>query len=205
MEFAAFACPASQPHSHYASDKSCRFETVFPSTPSIYFSCRGYDTKCRVIFDNGILFRGNFNAQKPTHPAVQHSVDTIPLIQLWLVRLLIGLGTHREFITDNGFSNDGMAQAIGLGNWVDCTRQEFDRKKVLTELRKVHRAFEVRFKDTVAPTILRDNVDRLSKLVGLSPTDCRILEFAVLIRNESLLDEACDRLGTLSLLIAVEN
>ena len=131
-------------------------------------------------------------------PACQQQVDTIPRIQLWLVRLLVGLGTHREFITDHGFSNDGMAQAIGLGNWVDCTRQEFDRKKVLTELRKVHRDFEMRFKDTVAPTILRDNVDRLSKLVGLSPTDCRVLEFAVLIRNESMLDEACDRLGTLS-------
>lgn len=47
----------------------------------------------------------------------------------------------------------------------------------------------------VVPTILRENVGRLSKLVGLSATDCRILEFAVMIRNESLLDETCDRLG----------
>jgi hypothetical protein len=49
--------------------------------------------------------------------------------------------------------------------------------------------------EKVVPTILRETVGRLSKLVGLSATDCRILEFAVMIRNESLLDEACDWLG----------
>lgn len=125
-------------------------------------------------------------------------LETIPLIQLWHVRLLIGLGTHKEFISDNGFSNDSIAQVIGLGDWVDCTSKEFDRKKVLADLRKVHREFEGQFKGMLAPTILRDNVERLSQLVGLSDTDCRILEFAVLLRHESILDEACDRLGTLS-------
>ena len=68
LELGSFACPASLPHSHYGSDKSCRFATVFQSSPSIYFSRLERDTKCRVIFDNGILFRGDFNAQKPPHP-----------------------------------------------------------------------------------------------------------------------------------------
>ena len=127
-----------------------------------------------------------------------NALETHPLIQLWHVRLLIGLGTHKEFITDHGFTCDSIAQAIGLGDWVDGTSQEFDRKKVLIELRQVHREFESRFKGTLAPTILRDNVERLSQLVGLSQTDCRILEFAVLLCSESILDEACDRLGPLS-------
>ena len=128
------------------------------------------------------------------------SVETIPIIQLWLVRLLIDLGAHKDFVTDHGFSNDGVAHAIGLGDWVECTRVEFDRKKVMVEIRRVHREIQSKFKDAQAPSILRVNVERLAKLVGLTRTDCRILEFAVLIRNESTLDEACDRLGTLSTL-----
>ena len=43
------------------------------------------------------------------------AVETIPIIQLWLVRLLIDLGAHKDFVTDHGFSNDGVAHAIGLG------------------------------------------------------------------------------------------
>ena len=126
------------------------------------------------------------------------AVETIPIIQLWLVRLLIDLGAHKDFVTDHGFSNDSVAHAIGLGDWVECTRVEFDRKKVMLEVRRIHREIQCRFKNAQAPTILRENVERLAKLVGLTRTDCRILEFAVLIRNESTLDEACDRLGTLS-------
>ena len=130
--------------------------------------------------------------------AGQCSCETIPIVQLWLVRLIIDLGTHKDFICDHGFANDSIAHAIGLGDWVDCTRIEFERKKVTLEIRRVHREIQARCKDAQVPTILRENVDRLSKLVGLSKTDCRILEFAVLIRNEPMLDDACDRLGTLS-------
>ena len=45
---------------------------------------------------------------------------------------------------------------------------------------------------------LHGNVARLAELVGLSDTDCRILEFAVLIHSERLLDDCADWLGQLS-------
>ena len=127
-----------------------------------------------------------------------YATETSPIVQLWLFRMLIDLGSHKDFVSEHGFSNDNIAHAVGLGDWVDGARCEFDRKKVLMEMRRLHRLIQSKFKDAQVPTILRENVDRLSKLVGLSHTDCRILEFAVVIRNESLLDEACDRLGRLS-------
>ena len=131
-------------------------------------------------------------------PFGQSSMVTAPIVGLWALRVLIGLGMHRDFLSDHGFSSDALAQAIGLGNWIDSNRQDFDRKKVLAEMRKAHKDMEANPGEKLVPAILRDNVAQLSKLVGLSATDCRILEFAVMIRNESLLDEACDRLGTLS-------
>jgi SpoVK/Ycf46/Vps4 family AAA+-type ATPase len=105
---------------------------------------------------------------------------------------------HRDFISDHGFTSDGLAHAIGLGDWIDCTRRDFDRKLALAEMRQMHKSMEAHAAEKVIPPILRDNVARLSRLVGLSSTECRILEFAVMIRIEPALDEACDRLGSLS-------
>ncbi len=45
---------------------------------------------------------------------------------------------------------------------------------------------------------LIDNIAKLRDLVGLSNTDCRILEFAVSLHSERLLDEAADLLGSLN-------
>jgi transitional endoplasmic reticulum ATPase len=131
-------------------------------------------------------------------PFNQSSMETSPIVGLWALRVLLGLGMHRDFIHDHGFSSDALAQVIGLGDWIDCTRRDFDRKKVLADMRIIHENMEKHSGDKVVPVVLRENVARLSKLVGLSSIDCRILEFAVMIRNESLLDETCDRLGALS-------
>ena len=127
-----------------------------------------------------------------------HASEVPPIVRLWLVRLMVDLGAHREFVGEHGFSNDSTAQAIGLGDWIDCSRQEYDRKAILSDLRRIHKQVESTHGASTVPATLRNNVDRLAKLVGLSATDCRILEFAVLIRSESVLDEACDRLGTLT-------
>ena len=130
--------------------------------------------------------------------ATYRASETCPILKLWLVRLLIDLGAQKEFITEYGFANDSIAYAIGLGDWVNGTRTEFDRNKVMLEMRRIHQKIQSQFNDAQVPTILRKNVERLAKLVGLTETDSRILEFTVLIRNESSLNDACDCLGTLS-------
>lgn len=131
-------------------------------------------------------------------PKKHHASEIPPIVRLWLVRLMVDLGVHREFIGEDSFTNDSTAQAIGLGKWIDCSGQEFDRKAVLMDLRQIHKQVQSALCNSTAPKTLGENIDRLAKLVGLSATDCRILEFVVLIRSESILDEACDRLGTLT-------
>ncbi len=42
------------------------------------------------------------------------SVDLDPLIRLWLLRVLVPLGGHRDFVRPHGISNDSIAAAIGL-------------------------------------------------------------------------------------------
>ena len=121
-----------------------------------------------------------------------------PIVHLWLLRLLVPLGGHREFVSQHGFNNDVLAEVLGLGEWIDPEQGDFDPSKVRTELRKLHKVGERKLGNVVPPTCLQGNVERLSALVGLSETDCRILEFAVLIQNERLLDDTADWLGQLS-------
>lgn len=150
--------------------------------------------------------------------SVANPVYPAPIIRLWLLRILVPLGGHREFIHSHGFNNDALAEVLGLGHWVDpgqfdipdflrrsfranqsdLEKSDFDPKAVQSELRLLYQKAEKQWASAPPPDCLRVNVRHLSELVGLSPVDCRILEFAVLIHNERLLDDAADSLGHLS-------
>jgi transitional endoplasmic reticulum ATPase len=160
-----------------------------------------YDTFCRIASDNEIS-QTEISMTIPRHRRKSRgsmsTVDITPAVRLWLLRLLIPLGGHREFIGRHGFSNDTVAQMLGLGEWIDPVDRDFDPKVVRAELRKLHQTGERELRDAATPSCFASNVVRLSKLVGLSDTDCRVLEFAVLIHNERLLDDASDWLGQLS-------
>lgn len=127
-----------------------------------------------------------------------NSVAPDPVILLWLLRILVPLGGHREFARSHGFNNDTLAEVLGLGHWVDPEPNDFDLKAVQSELRLLHREAEKQWIKASLPDCLRYNVGQLSNLVGLGTTDCRILEFAVLLHNERLLDDTADWLGQLS-------
>ncbi len=134
--------------------------------------------------------------RRPRYSAVPCEMP--PIVRLWLLRLLVPLGGHRDFITQHGFNNDTLAELIGLGEWVDPDPVDFSQKAVRADLRKLYQASESKWRHAAIPSCLRGNVARLSDLVGLSEADCRILEFTVLLNNERLLDDTADWLGQLS-------
>ena len=123
--------------------------------------------------------------------------STKGLIRLWLLRLLVPLGAHREFIGPHGMRSDTLAEAIGLAHWIAPGSPEFDVSLVRAELRQLHARAESEDRECRVPSALAANVSRLATLVGLSEAGCRILEFAVLIHTDSLLDDTADWLGKL--------
>jgi SpoVK/Ycf46/Vps4 family AAA+-type ATPase len=142
-------------------------------------------------------------------------MDLAPAVQLWILRILMNLGGHREFVSTRGFSNDPVAEALGLGSWIDASQhhsipeflrkgdtpvadRDFDAKQVLADLRLLHRQAENQASTVTLPPFLTLNIEHLAVLVGLTPTDCRLLEFAVLINAERGLDDVADCLGRLS-------
>ena len=124
--------------------------------------------------------------------------DLQPIIHLWLLRLLVPLRGHKDFINANDFSNDALAEMLGLGDWVCLNPGNFDANAARAQLRQLYAAGERSLRHVATSPCLYGNVARLAELVGLSDTDCRILEFAVLIHSERVLDDCADWLGQLS-------
>lgn len=120
-----------------------------------------------------------------------------PIVRLWILRLLVPLGCHKDLIRPTSFANDAMATVLGLGDWVDRS-PDFSAAGAIAELRRQHRAAEKIASTCRVPDCLDRNVTRLAELVGLSETDCRILEFTSILQNERLLDDAADCLGQLT-------
>ena len=120
-----------------------------------------------------------------------------PLVRLWVWRILVPLGGYRDFIRKYDFSDDDLARMIGLERWLD-TEEEWDAKAVMRELKSMHRQCNARLRDVKPSGYLQRNINRLVKRVGLSKVDARILEFAVLLHGNSLLDETAGLLGNVS-------
>ncbi len=120
------------------------------------------------------------------------------VIRLWILRTLVMLGGHREFICSHGFSDETLARAVGLESWLNSTQSNYDQKAAQVKLRELHQLAEHESANAMLPSMLSSNVKNLAYLAGLSQTDCRILEFAISIHTERLLDNASDYLGSLS-------
>lgn len=128
--------------------------------------------------------------------------DTSPLVRLWLLRMLVPLGGHRELIEPgSGLTNDVLATVVGLSDWVDLTDFEFDAGAARAALRQAHQKEERRhstLKRPPLPPMLAKNMVRLAELVGLSDVDKSILTLVVHLHSERLLDDTADMLGALS-------
>lgn len=121
-----------------------------------------------------------------------------PLTRLWILRLLVPLGGYKEFVTPSGFADDHVAKALGLGKLIDQADGSFDVTAARMAVRRLHRT-EVRgLSNAKAPKSLVENVERLATLMGLTQTDCRILEFFIMISSDSSLNDTTHCIGMLT-------
>lgn len=123
-------------------------------------------------------------------------VEMPDVVRIWILRMLVSLGAQRHFVTTRGFTNDRLALILGVDSCTESA-EKFDRAVTIQALSDKLTEVETSLGSANAPKVLRENISRLAGLVGLSTTDCRILEFAVLLRTESLLDDVSDWLGEL--------
>ncbi len=124
--------------------------------------------------------------------------DLYPLVELWILRLLVPLSGHREFVGERGFHSDSLADNLGLGHWVHDEELEWNRRQAVVELRHLHAKAERNAHKAKAPDCLANNIAQVAGMVGLTSADRQILQLAILLRTEKLLDDAADWLGQLS-------
>ena len=111
-------------------------------------------------------------------------------ISLWMLRIIINLGGHREFIDkDNGFRREEVAYFLGL---IDDPEQS--RNAALVQLKNDLTLLENKKDISTAPT-LKNNIKNISKLMNLNVVEEQILEFVVLLNQYEVLNDTADFLG----------
>lgn len=135
---------------------------------------------------------------RPRRNRAARTLEINPRIRLWMLRILMKLGGHKGcFFYANGFHNDDLARAVGLGHWIDA-EENFSQRQALSELRHLHREAEQKHTQAPLPAGLNGNLNRLSKLVGLNDLERTLLEFVICLHDEKLLESATDLFGPLS-------
>ena len=112
----------------------------------------------------------NMSKQYPSFTPPSAPIAT-PLVQLWLLRMLVPLGTHRSFVDRaGGFANDALAEAVGLGEWVDLADGAFDASAARSALRQLHADAEQQsVASAPCSAVLAMNIQRLADLGGDRP------------------------------------
>jgi transitional endoplasmic reticulum ATPase len=101
---------------------------------------------------------------------------------LWALRGLVHLNTQKEFVGEDGFTNEDLAKAIGLGDFIPKKGEEerFNRHQMFFEIRQRLNSAESRIKEHQIPENLVKNMATLQKITGMTDLECRILEFAIM-------------------------
>ena len=141
-----------------------------------------------------------------------------PLVKLWVLRLLIPLrGFRKRFarsdrhvdpkfefhnLEQDFFQSLDLTFNIDPEDYLTTGDGEGDREihiPTLFEcLYKAYKSGEKTLRDAKATGCLARNVRRLSDLTGLTQTDCRILELAILIDADEFLGMACHMVDQLT-------
>lgn len=164
----------------------------------------------------------NSNVAKANTAKASYLIE--PIIRLWLLRLLIPLDCHRQFVKENSFSHTEIAKVFGFvaqesddedddfqelfSEFEDIIKSEleamdqqqahrkkFDAQYYRARLHRYHLEAEQNRSHITLPQPLADNIERLAQQVGLSEVEKAILVFVVLMNTERLLDQAVQWLG----------
>jgi transitional endoplasmic reticulum ATPase len=121
-------------------------------------------------------------------------VDSI--VKLWLLRILVPLGGQRQGLRNGSLRVEALNDVFDL---VDCSEDDdIDEKMIVPRLSALYRKIDGANACIDPDSSFARNIDRLAALVGLTPEDRCILEFVIVLKADSILDDTADLLGFLS-------
>ncbi|MDD3591867.1 MAG: ATP-binding protein [Sulfurovum sp.] len=141
--------------------------------------------------------RRHGSRKTPTDDNVYVDERSKNIVELWILRILIPLNGHRDFINlSRGFSNDTIAYFLGLDKYVDNYSEEQFKEvfQILKErLETLEELDSVRYAKT-----LEDNIEKVLKLIQLNSVEKDILVFSIYLKYYELINDATRTLNDLS-------
>jgi SpoVK/Ycf46/Vps4 family AAA+-type ATPase len=115
---------------------------------------------------------------------------------LWILRIILKLGGHREFIDkDNYISKDTILFFLDANHFLDIDEDKFSREDLLAFFSKRLTQLEKQ-KTFTTNKILSKNIAQISSLMHLNKYEEQILEFLTLLKQYEILNDAVGLLGS---------
>ena len=116
-------------------------------------------------------------------------------ISLWILRIIFKLNTQYKFLDNrNCFKTNIVTLYLGLEKYVNMDTEEFTRSEIFAKLQAQYTRLE-KSKYFTSSKTLTNNITKLSKLIGLNDYEEQILEFAILLDQYDILENATDLAG----------
>lgn len=108
------------------------------------------------------------------------------------------MGAHQEIISHDSVNADYLTGALGMDLDPEALLAETNPARLMSILRTAYASVEKEMVEAKAPPVVRRNMNRLARLLGLNEIDQRLLEFTVLLHTERTLDDSADWFGSLT-------
>ncbi|WP_157279216.1 AAA family ATPase [Aliarcobacter butzleri] len=121
------------------------------------------------------------------------SKELVDKFKLWSLRILVNLRGINEFIDkDNDIRNEVLAYFLAMQEFIK--KEDFTKKEGLAFLRDELKKYENRKRFTTNK-ILKNNIEKISKLADLNSYEKDILEFAILLDEYEILQDVTSYIG----------
>jgi Cdc6-like AAA superfamily ATPase len=119
------------------------------------------------------------------------------LLEYWILTILLRLNGHRDFFSSmRGFSDDTLAYFLGLDKYVDNS-EESPKQEIIEILKKRLEKIE-KINIQKLPKVLQQNMQQISKLIGLNSVEKDILVFSIYLHYYDMLNSATRTLDDIS-------
>ena len=119
------------------------------------------------------------------------------LLEYWILTILLRLNGHRDFFSSmRGFSDDTLAYFLGLDKYVDDS-EESPKQEIIEILKKRLEKIE-KINIQKLPKVLQQNMQQISKLIGLNSVEKDILVFSIYLHYYDMLNSAARTLDDIS-------
>jgi transitional endoplasmic reticulum ATPase len=133
------------------------------------------------------------NTSHPSATSLQSNYSTTePPIQLWILRILLDLKQHRKLIKEHFFGSEEIAEAAGMGKWINHDHFRENRPLILKEMKELKQTLSDQYEKNNFSSSVFEKLEQLAPLAGFDELDCCLLEFFIVLNSDRILEETCD-------------